>query len=249
MLSSQSLNSPPFRRGRLWLVLGFALVFPLIFTAIYFEPFAKSPGEDQHVAPLAVAVYFGGKIIQFSLPVAWLLLADRRRITWKWPTAADGAWGLATGLLIGDAMLVLFYGGLAETGPFLLAAGRFQEKLAHMGVDSRLGLIAVSLFYILAHSLLEEYYWRWFVFGRLRRLVPLGPAVAISSLGFMAHHVVLLKGYLPWSWAVVCSAGVAIGGALWAGMYQRSGSLWGPWLSHLLVDAAIFAIAYQLAFG
>jgi len=247
MQRAQIADAPS--RTRLWLVLSFALVFPLCFTAIYFEPFAKPAGEDQHVAPLAVAVYFGGKIIQFSLPVVWLLLADRRRIAWKWPAAADGAWGLATGLLIGGGMLALFYGGLAETGPFLLASGRFHAKLAQMGVVSRPHFIAVSLFYILLHSLLEEYYWRWFVFGQLRRLVPFGAAVSISSLGFMAHHVVLLKGYLPWSWALVCSAGVAVGGALWAGMYQRSGSIWGPWLSHLLVDAAIFAIAYQLAFG
>jgi hypothetical protein len=29
-------------------------------------------------------------------------------------------------------------------------------------------------------------------------------------------------------------------------LYRRSGSLYGPWLSHLLVDAAIFWIGYDL---
>jgi hypothetical protein len=39
---------------------------------------------------------------------------------------------------------------------------------------------------------------------------------------------------------------VAIGGAVWALVYQQSKSLLGPWLSHLFVDAAIFAIGWDL---
>jgi membrane protease YdiL (CAAX protease family) len=42
------------------------------------------------------------------------------------------------------------------------------------------------------------------------------------------------------------SLGVAVGGAVWARLYDRSGSLLGPWLSHLLVDAAIFFVGYEL---
>jgi hypothetical protein len=39
---------------------------------------------------------------------------------------------------------------------------------------------------------------------------------------------------------------VAAGGAFWAWLYQRSGSLVGPWLGHLLADAAIFTVGWQL---
>jgi membrane protease YdiL (CAAX protease family) len=39
---------------------------------------------------------------------------------------------------------------------------------------------------------------------------------------------------------------VAAGGVIWAVLYRRYGTLLGPWLSHALVDAAIFAIAYQM---
>ena len=43
------------------------------------------------------------------------------------------------------------------------------------------------------------------------------------------------------------SVAVAVGGVVWAWIYQRSGSLYGPWMSHLLIDAAIFLIGYDLA--
>jgi uncharacterized protein len=42
------------------------------------------------------------------------------------------------------------------------------------------------------------------------------------------------------------SAGVAVGGAFWAWLYERTGSIFGPWLSHLLIDAGIFWIGYDL---
>jgi membrane protease YdiL (CAAX protease family) len=106
----------------------------------------------------------------------------------------------------------------------------------------------VGVFYSLLHSLLEEYYWRWFVFGQLRRMAPVWIAIAISSLGFMAHHVIVLATYFgiaePVTW--IFSLAIAVGGAFWAWLYHRSGSLVGPWLSHLLVDGAIFWIGYEI---
>src|SRR5262249_11228268 len=106
----------------------------------------------------------------------------------------------------------------------------------------------VGLFYSLVHSLLEEYYWRWFVYGRMRRYVSLAPAIVISSLGFMAHHVIVLATYFGWAngWTWLFAVATAVGGAFWAWLYERSGSIYGPWISHLLMDAAIFGIGYDL---
>ena len=73
----------------------------------------------------------------------------------------------------------------------------------------------MALFISVFHSLLEEYYWRWFVFGRLERSLPLAAAIGISSLAFMAHHVFVLAYYFPgrfWSAAVPFSLCVAAGG-------------------------------------
>jgi membrane protease YdiL (CAAX protease family) len=45
----------------------------------------------------------------------------------------------------------------------------------------------------------------------------------------------------------VFSLAVAVGGAVWAWLYDFSRSLIGPWLSHMLVDIGIFVIGYDLA--
>jgi hypothetical protein len=42
---------------------------------------------------------------------------------------------------------------------------------------------------------------------------------------------------------------VAAGGAFWAWLYHRSGSLFAAWISHLQVDVAIMAVGYEMVFG
>ena len=42
------------------------------------------------------------------------------------------------------------------------------DKLTALGLQSPAAFIVLGVFYALVHSLLEEYYWRWFVFARLR---------------------------------------------------------------------------------
>ena len=64
----------------------------------------------------------------------------------------------------------------------------------------------------------------------------------------MGHHVIVLREFFeeaPWL-AWLLSSAVAIGGVFWAWLYERTGSLFGPWLSHLLIDAGIFWIGYDL---
>jgi uncharacterized protein len=73
--------------------------------------------------------------------------------------------------------------------------------------------------------------------------------MVLSSLAFMGHHVVVLYVYLPGKFLTAVlpfSLAIAIGGAVWAFLYERSGSIWSPWLSHLIIDAGIFIIGWDL---
>jgi len=111
------------------------------------------------------------------------------------------------------------------------------------GSPKREEMIAV----LLAHSLLEEYYWRWFVFGRLARLLKKRwvPYV-LASLGFAGHHYIVLGAFLPiWSAALLGSC-VGLMGVVWCWLYRRQGSLAGCWISHLMADAAIVYVGYDL---
>jgi membrane protease YdiL (CAAX protease family) len=128
---------------------------------------------------------------------------------------------------------------------------QLRRKTTDFGVDRPRAFLALAAFLCIVHSFLEEYYWRWFVFGRLRRLTPFGLAAIISALGFMAHHVFVLHQFLPahfWTAVIPGSLAIAVGGVVWAWLFEKTGSITAPWLSHLLVDVAIMYVGYRQVF-
>ena len=225
-----------------WGVLLFAMLFPSFATWLWFVVFAG--------APTMRLVYAVSKGIQFALPIAWGLAArDRRAYPIAAPERGAGlGGGIAFGLAAAGAILAAY--ALVFRGADVLggAPAEIAAKVEQLGLATPLGFLGLAAFYSIAHSGLEEYYWRWFVFGRLRRLVSPRAAVWLSAAAFTAHHVIVLWVYFrhaPWMVALT-SAAVAIGGAFWAGLYDRSRSVRGPWVSHLLVDAALMTIGYDL---
>lgn len=229
------------RRADGWAV-AFALVWPALATWIYFVVLARSAPALQQSAWLV------GKVVQFAFPLIWVLGIQRRRIRWKRPRVAGVVEGAVFGAAIFALMLAAYYLWLGPSGYLAPAGEAIAQKVTGFGIRGLPAYVALGCFYSIVHSFLEEYYWRWFAFGQLRRLIPWKTAVVLSSLGFMAHHVIVLSAYFGWFSlaAIAFSLAVAVGGAIWAWLYQRSDSLYGPWLSHVLVDAAIFVVGYTM---
>jgi membrane protease YdiL (CAAX protease family) len=234
------------RRERLWLAVVFAMAFPAVAAWGYFIGLA---GPGNAVNPWQQAAYSAGKLVQFTFPVLFLAVGGG-----PWPRPLRPRWagmgvGLAFGLLVAGVMLGVYFGLLRGSSLLAKTPHELWQKLEQVGMATPARYAALAVFLVVGHSLLEEYYWRWFVFGRLRLLLPPAAAIGLSSLAFMAHHVVVLCVFLPgkfWAAVVPFSLAIAAGGAVWAWLYDRAGTLYPSWVSHLLVDTAIFAIGWDL---
>jgi membrane protease YdiL (CAAX protease family) len=218
-----------------------AALFPAFATWLYFVVLNQYPAAVQ-------PAFWTEKIVQFAFPAVWVVLVRRQRLRLARPHAAGMAEGLALGIAVLACTLLLYFLWLKPAGYLAFATGAITKKAAELGMGSPARFILGGVLLSSIHALLEEYYWRWFLFGGLRRFMPVAAAVVLSSLAFTAHHVILLRVYFGgWSIATISfSLCVAIGGADWAWIYHRSGSLLGPWLSHLLIDAGIFVVGYDL---
>lgn len=222
--------------------IAFAVIYPTLLTYVYFVYLMTAPQLVQH------GTYGIGKLVQFGFPLFWVLIIERQRLQLARPRADGMGRALGFGLLVAGSMWALYYFWLAPAGLMEQAAGPIRDKVTSFGIDNVWTYAAFGLFYTLAHSLAEEYYWRWYVFAQSTRLMPMGAANLLSSLGFTAHHVLLLGTFFGYdnvlTW--IFSAAIGVGGAAWAWMYHRDRSLYPVWLSHGLVDAAIFSIGYHL---
>jgi membrane protease YdiL (CAAX protease family) len=231
-----------------WIVLSFALAFPSVMGWLdYGITSGQQPGPNA-VTQLA---YVLGKLIQFGLPVAFVTLATRRLPLPSRPNPRGIRLGLAFGALVALGTILLYAVFLRDTSVFRDSPVRIRAKLSEFGLNSPLGFVLFAVGVTVPHSLLEEYYWRWFVFGELRRRISRSVAIALSSAAFGVFHIFPLNAYLPdhFFTAVLPFAGcVAVGGAVWAWLYERTGSVYAPWLSHLLVDASLFVVGYDLFF-
>lgn len=98
------------------------------------------------------------------------------------------------------------------------------------------------------NSLIEEFYWRYFVFNGLKTKFSYIPAAIIGSIGFTLHHIIILSQYFSISFNIILGSIIGIAGFIWCMTLQKSNSIIGPWISHIIADLIIIIIGYRLIF-
>lgn len=112
-----------------------------------------------------------------------------------------------------------------------------QEDVAReLGFEESLfGAIASGILIIGLAPLSEEIFFRGFVYGGLRRTLPVWPAVIISGAIFGPFHFTGVDslGVVPQ---------LAVFGAILAWLYEKTGSLWPPILLHGINNTLAFIV-------
>jgi membrane protease YdiL (CAAX protease family) len=214
---------------------------------IYFVVLENAEGTAN---PALVTAYAVGKVIQFLFPLAYVWWFDRARLRIAPISFHTIPLALGFSLLVAASMFLLYYTVVKDIPTVAHdTPDKIENRLHQFGGCTHVGYFGMAIFFALFHSLAEEYYWRWFVYGTMRELIAVPAANVLSGLAFMAHHVVILGVFFAgnfWLLAVPFSLGVAVGGCVWAWFYERSGALYASWLSHCLVDAAIMGVGYAI---
>jgi membrane protease YdiL (CAAX protease family) len=215
-----------------------AVFFPFFLTLNYFVLLADAPANVQKTA------YTVGKIIQFALPVFYVGYICKERLWIPTFSKSGLRLGAAFGVAVAAMMLVTYFAFLSQSGNVLAPDSPVRQvvasKMQGLGIVSGRLWLLLGVFYSVIHSGLEEYYWRWFVYRKLPC-----PAI-VASAGFTLHHIILVGTYFGYTspYCGLCSLGVFFGGLFWCYLYRWSNSIWGAWLGHGIIDAAIFAIGY-----
>lgn len=213
-----------------------ALIFQVIGAYLYFEVWP--------LQTLGKVIYFATKFLLLAWPLIWWKHLKTPLLIRPKKVLRDLALGLSSGLLLSLGLVLIFQFLPSKE----LLTLQIQDKAeAYLNLNLQLYFL-FSLFLSLAHSLLEEYYWRWFTAKGLAQYFSTRSAILIANLAFAAHHFIILSSFVNFSWAIFGTFAVFVGGVLWSILEQKTGSLFASWISHALVDATIMGIGYFLLF-
>ena len=221
-----------------WKTVVPAMCLPFIASLFYFVLFSEYE--------FSRFIYGGTKVFTLVWPIVVLLLIYKTglpELKLRDPAHVKAVLpGLLTGLGIVGLMFALMQTPLGQ----VVSEGgvNIGKKTQELGVLEHFWIFAffISIF----HSLLEEYFWRWFVFGRLRELLPRWPAHLLGGATFAAHHIVITTQFFPSAWGVFFGCMVGIGGVIFSLLYERQNSLVGAWVAHMCVDFGIMVIGNQV---
>lgn len=211
-----------------------ALFFQVVGSYLYYRAFTGATAQG---------FYIGTKIILVAWPLLWFFVmreAFLRKREWK--IGRGLLFGFLYGALIGGAILGIYFTFQEYFAQF---AGGVAAKISDLGIGGSKYLL-FAIFLSVVHSFLEEYYWRWFVFGGLMlRLKPLWAGI-VASAAFAGHHYIVLWAFLPLWQVLLFGSLVGVGGGIWCYIYYKTGRLSANWISHLLVDMAIMYVGWLM---
>lgn len=229
------------QRTKTWFTILPAMVLPCIASLFYFVLFSEKL--------FAQLLYAGTKLFTVLWPALAVFLVlghpfPKINIAWRKHLKALPL-GIISGIIIVAGMFALMQTPLGEIAR--ASGDNIRQKLTGLGILEHYWLF--SLFLAIAHSLIEEYYWRWFLFGRLRSVIPVFWAHILAGAAFASHHVVIASQFFGIGWGFFVGAAVAAGGIIWSIMYNRQRTLVGSWASHMIVDLGIEVIGHSILFG
>ncbi len=224
--------------------LAAAMIFPTFSTWLYFLALSESA--------VVQPVYALSKFVAVRVSDSVGFLVQRRRIGWRRPQVGELALGALVGCLMVAAGLAA-YELLFRDSPWLARAR--SKSVTSSTIWAFLSRGAIGALPRSSHCRTQRSKnttGAGFALASYGRVASQWPAIGVASLAFMSHHVLVLHRFLAAGWlptGVFARCAWRFGGAVWCWMYVRRGSIYGPWIAHVLVDAGIMWIGSDLAWG
>ena len=107
-------------------------------------------------------------------------------------------------------------------------------------------LIFIGLYIVIVNSLLEEYFWRGFMFEKLRKLIKPWMAHIFTGIAFSFHHIMFYYNWFNMTFFLIVTIGLIFYAIMMNFIFQRYKDLLSCWLVHSFVDIAQIFIAFKI---
>lgn len=153
--------------------------------------------------------------------------------------------GILVALGLGIGLYGLITGGYFLLSPyfdFSRIAGNLSETA---GVTAE-NFLFVSLYISFINSLLEEFFFRGFVFMNLGTSLGRKRAYWFSALAFALYHTAMMLGWFSLPLFLLVMAGLTVGGLIFNRLNESFGTVFVSWIVHMFANFAINTIGFIL---
>ncbi len=148
-------------------------------------------------------------------------------------------------LALGAGLYALILGAYLTVGRLFDFSAIVGNLSQNAGV-TRENFLFVSIYISFANSLLEEFFFRGFLFTNLKPLSSRRFAYGFSALLFAAYHVAMLAGWFSPLLFCLVMAGLAAGGIIFNRLNEKNDTIYTSWLVHMCANFAINTIGFLL---
>lgn len=153
--------------------------------------------------------------------------------------------GILIALGLGAAVYGVILGGYFLIRPFFDFYSIAGKLTQNAGVTKE-NFLFVSLYISFANSLLEEFFFRGFLFTNLKSSSTRNFAYGFSSVLFAAYHVAMMLGWFSPALFLLVMVGLTAGGLIFNYLNERFGTVCVSWLVHMCANFAINTIGFLL---
>jgi uncharacterized protein len=116
-----------------------------------------------------------------------------------------------------------------------------QSLLAEWGLSGN-GIFVLLLVFVTVNPILEEVYWRGFMFSKLKMKGNAIKAIFITSFFYTLYHFLSVIPMFQWGFNIVAVIPVLLAGLFWGYIREKTGSIIGTMISHTLADLGIVCV-------
>ena len=147
-------------------------------------------------------------------------------------------------------LLGIFLSGIYLTSFFVfknfLDISTITSKLNSLININLTNLIFIGLYIIIFNSLLEEYFWRGFLFAKLDKILKPWQAYLITGIAFSFHHVMFYYNWFNLGFFVLVTFGLTFYALIMNYIFKKYQDLFSCWYVHIFADIAQIFIAFKI---
>ncbi len=116
------------------------------------------------------------------------------------------------------------------------------EKLQALASINTTNIVFIGIYIILLNSLLEEFFWRGFLFKKMKENIG-NASYLITGLAFSFHHIMFYYDWFSFPFFLVVTLGLTIYAIIMNYIFNKYQDLYSCWLVHAIADTAQIFIA------